>query len=120
MIQQRFFLKSGLTCAVLSLSGKIDTSIHLLIKNVIGSTIQGIDSFSIFGDIPSITLSENGEIINDPAKVSEVFNDFFSNVAKNIGNTTVIVNKEHPSVCMIIGSTIQGIDSFSIFGDIPS
>ena len=25
-----------------------------------------------------ITLSENGEIINDPAKVSEVFNDFSS------------------------------------------
>ena len=48
-----------------------------------------------------ITLSENGEIINDPAKVSEVFNDFFINVAKNIGNTNVIVNKEHPSVCMI-------------------
>jgi archaellum component FlaG (FlaF/FlaG flagellin family) len=42
-----------------------------------------------------ITLSENGEIINDPAKVSEVFNDFFINVAKNIGNTNVIVNKEH-------------------------
>jgi hypothetical protein len=37
----------------------------------------------------------------DPAKVSEVFNDFFINVAKNIGNTNVIVNKEHPSVCMI-------------------
>ena len=35
------------------------------------------------------------------AKVSEVFNDFFINVAKNIGNTNVIVNKEHPSVCMI-------------------
>ena len=48
-----------------------------------------------------ITLSENGEIINDPAKVSEVFNDFFINVAKNIGNTNVIVNKKHPSVCMI-------------------
>ena len=29
-----------------------------------------------------ITLSENGEIINDLAKVSEVFNDFFINVAK--------------------------------------
>jgi hypothetical protein len=36
-----------------------------------------------------ITLSENGEIINDRAKVSEVFNDFFINVAKNIGNTNV-------------------------------
>ena len=48
-----------------------------------------------------ITLSENGEIINDPAKVSEDFNDFFINVAKNIGNTNVIVNKEHPRVCMI-------------------
>ena len=39
--------------------------------------------------------------INDPAKLSEVFNDFFINVEKNIGNTNVIVNKEHPSVCMI-------------------
>jgi hypothetical protein len=48
-----------------------------------------------------ITFSENGEIIKDPAKVSEVFNDFFINVAKHIGNTIVIVNKEHHSVCMI-------------------
>jgi hypothetical protein len=38
---------------------------------------------------------------NSKVHVSEVFNDFFINVAKNIGNTNVIVNKEHPSVCMI-------------------
>jgi archaellum component FlaG (FlaF/FlaG flagellin family) len=59
-----------------------------------------------------ITLSENGEIINDPAKVSEVFNDFFINVAKNTSIHLLIKN--------VIGSTIQGIDSFSIVGDIPS
>jgi hypothetical protein len=35
-----------------SLSEKLIHQLHLLIKNVIGSTIQGIDNFSIFGDIP--------------------------------------------------------------------
>jgi DUF438 domain-containing protein len=63
-----------------------------------------------------ITLSENGEIINDPAKVSEVFNEFFINVAKNIGNTNVIVNKEHPSVCMIKENKL--ITNFDIVGKI--
>jgi archaellum component FlaG (FlaF/FlaG flagellin family) len=79
-----------------------------------------------------ITLSENGEIINDPAKVSEVFNDFFINVAKNIGNTKSgltcavlsLSGKTDTSIHLliknVIGSTIQGIDSFSNFGDIPS
>jgi hypothetical protein len=51
-----FFLKSGLTCAVLSLSGKIDTSIHLLIKNVIGSTIQGIDNYQLLGKVSDVKL----------------------------------------------------------------
>jgi hypothetical protein len=45
----------------------------------------------------SITLSENNEIVNDPKKVSDIFNDFFINVAKNIGNPNTVIDENHPS-----------------------
>jgi hypothetical protein len=40
------------------------------------------------------------EIINDQNMVAECFNDFFINVAKDIGNVTV-VDKNHPSIIEI-------------------
>jgi hypothetical protein len=46
----------------------------------------------------SITLSENNEIVNDPNKVSEIFNDFFINVAKNIGNPNTVIDENHPNI----------------------
>jgi hypothetical protein len=46
----------------------------------------------------SITLGENNDIVNDPKKVSEIFNDFFINVAKNIGNPNTVINENHPSM----------------------
>ena len=33
--------------------------------------------------------------------MSEIFNDFFINVAKNIGNKSIVIDKNHDSVCMI-------------------
>ena len=44
----------------------------------------------------SITLSENNDIVNDPKKVSEIFNDFNINVANNIGNPNTVIDKNHP------------------------
>jgi hypothetical protein len=34
----------------------------------------------------------------DPKKVSEIFNDFFINVAKNIGNPNTVIDENHPSI----------------------
>jgi hypothetical protein len=47
-----------------------------------------------------ISYSEKDEIINDQNMVAECFNDFFINVAKDIGNVTV-VDKNHPSIIEI-------------------
>ena len=33
-----------------------------------------------------------------PKKVSEIFNDFFINVAKNIGNPNTVIDENHPSI----------------------
>jgi hypothetical protein len=52
----------------------------------------------------SITLSENNDIVNDPKKVSEIFNDFFINVAKNIGNPNTVIDENHPSIQATKGS----------------
>ena len=45
-------------------------------------------------------LSENDYLITDQLEVSEVFNNFFVNVAQNIGNNSVTVDKSHPSICI--------------------
>jgi hypothetical protein len=34
-------------------------------------------------------------------EVSKIFNDFFINVAKDIGDKSIQINKEHPSVMKI-------------------
>ena len=54
----------------------------------------------------NITLNENGEIITDASRVSEIFNDFFVNVATDIGFNDDVVSAsdaikrhdQHPSV----------------------
>ena len=54
----------------------------------------------------TVTLNENGNIINDPHKVSDIFNDHFVNVAANIGfpdsissvDTAVENHSNHPSI----------------------
>jgi len=44
---------------------------------------------------------ENNDIANDPKKVSEIFNDFFINVAKYIGNPNTVIDETHPSILAI-------------------
>ena len=46
----------------------------------------------------SILLCENDKIVNDPKEVSEIFNNFFVNVAKDIGDKNIKIDKTHPSI----------------------
>ena len=41
----------------------------------------------------SILLCENDKIVNDPKEVSEIFNNFFVNVAKDIGDKNIKIDK---------------------------
>ena len=43
-------------------------------------------------------LYENDTLSYDQQDVCDIFNDFFVNVAKNIGNDSIPVNKVHPSI----------------------
>jgi hypothetical protein len=46
-------LNKGLTCATFNWSGKMDVSIDLLIKDVIGPVATGFASLIIFAEMPS-------------------------------------------------------------------
>jgi exoribonuclease II len=46
----------------------------------------------------SIILCENHKIVNDPKEVIEIFNNFFVNVAKDIGDKNIKIDKAHPSI----------------------
>jgi hypothetical protein len=48
-----------------------------------------------------IILTDDNRIVNDQNEVAETFNDFFVNVAKDIGKDSCAVNQEHPSVKVI-------------------
>ena len=45
-----------------------------------------------------IVLCENDVLVCDQKQVSETFNNFFVNVAKNIGINSIDVDESHPSV----------------------
>ena len=46
-------------------------------------------------------LSENNVLITKQEEVCEIFNDYFVNVAKNIGSSQIKVNDDHPSILAI-------------------
>ena len=46
-------------------------------------------------------LSENNKLITNQKEVSEVFNDFFINVADSIGQGMSFDSTTHPSICKI-------------------
>ena len=46
-------------------------------------------------------LHENGKPINDQQEVCNIFNNFFVNEAKDIGQNSFLVNSDHPSVIKI-------------------
>ena len=52
-------------------------------------------------DDPTILLNEGGQIISDQKEVCSVFNDFFVNVAKDIGSNNVSDFTQHPSILKI-------------------
>lgn len=49
-------------------------------------------------------ISENNKLIIKQDEVSEHFNNFFVNVAKNIGNNDINVDDSHPSISAIKGN----------------
>ena len=52
-----------------------------------------------FKDDPNIILKEDEKLKSNQNIVSEKMNDFYVNIAQNIGiNSTLIVNIEHPSI----------------------
>ena len=52
-------------------------------------------------------LCENSNLITDQQEVCTIFNDFFINVAKDIGNNSIPVNKDHPSIQAISDNKIS-------------
>lgn len=46
----------------------------------------------------NIILCENDKIVSEPKEVAEIFNHFFVNVAKNIGDQNIKIDKSHPSI----------------------
>ena len=46
-------------------------------------------------------LYNNNILVNDQNEVCEIFNNFFVNVAKDIGKSDVPADEKHPSVCAI-------------------
>ena len=51
-------------------------------------------------DETDIILKENGSLISDQNKISDIFNNFFINVAKDIGKDS-IDDENHPSIVFI-------------------
>ena len=49
----------------------------------------------------NIVLCENDSIVNDQQEVSKILNEFCINVAKDIGDKSIKIDKEHPSVMKI-------------------
>ena len=46
-------------------------------------------------------LCEDNSLINDQEEICKIFNIFFVKVAQNIGNNSIPVNEEHPSIIKI-------------------
>jgi hypothetical protein len=80
-----------------------------------------------------IILEDNNKIINDQLQVANNFNNFFMNVAKDIGNDNNLSAEEHPSIKtgkmelfidlfikFVIGLTIAGFANFRSFAEMPS
>jgi hypothetical protein len=65
-------------------------------------------------------LNEDDKLLNDQSEISNVFNNFFVNVAKDIGKDSTPINDRHPSICIswVIGATTACLAILSILGDI--
>ncbi|CAC5409438.1 unnamed protein product [Mytilus coruscus] len=55
----------------------------------------------IIGHQKETVLSENNVLITKQEEVCEIFNDYFVNVAKNIGSSQIKVDDDHPSILAI-------------------
>ena len=46
-------------------------------------------------------MNEDDKLLNNQSEISNVFNNFFVNVAKDIGKDSTLKNDCHPSICKI-------------------
>ena len=67
--------------------------------------VETRDIHTVFGSpilpCPYAEIRVNLKIANDPKEVSETFNNFFINVAKDIVNENINIDKIHPSIIKI-------------------
>ena len=47
-------------------------------------------------------MVEGNTIINNQTEVSEIFNNFFINVAKDIGSSNIKSDESHPSISKLL------------------
>ena len=64
-------------------------------------------------DDPTILLNEDGKIISDQKDVCNVFNEFFVNVAKDIGSNNDSDYNSHPSITKIHENQEEQPDTFT-------
>jgi hypothetical protein len=60
-----------------------------------------------------IILCENDNIINNQTEVAETFNNFFINVAKDIGSQNIKTDDNHPSIKCLLITEINSDSKFS-------
>ena len=59
-----------------------------------------------------IVLNEEGTLVTETSKVSEIFNEFFTHVADSIGKDFVFTPETHPSI-MKIKENYENVDTFN-------
>jgi hypothetical protein len=65
------------------------------------STIKPFLTNKVCNFETDIILNEDDKLLNDQSEISNVFNNFFVNVAKDIGKDSTPINDCHPSICKI-------------------
>ena len=60
-----------------------------------------------------IVLNENDELVTDQKQISDIFNEFYINVANNIGDSTVKLDSTHESITKIDNLKVSNTLNFS-------
>ena len=66
-----------------------------------GQQLNHISQKKAIKDKCKIVLHEDGDLVTETPKVTEIFNNFFTHVADNIGKDFVFDPDSHPSILKI-------------------
>jgi hypothetical protein len=61
----------------------------------------------------NFVLNENDELVTDQKQIADIFNEFYINVAKNIGDSTVKFDTTHESIKKIYNLMVSNTLHFS-------